>query len=166
MNKNIRGESMKKLNKLFKYNKIGCLIISGLFFGVVIAFFIMVFVVPSLGENNYGNRLDDSSKYKIESNNISDIKDTISSKDGVNEITYHKEGRILNFKIKVDNAVVLDTAKKYAEEIVNKIDKKNLKYYDVQIFLDADESDIYPIIGYRAKGEESSLSWGNVGGNK
>lgn len=157
---------MKKLNNLFKNHKIGCLAICGIFLGVLLTFFIMVFIMPSLGENNYGHRLDDESKYKIEKNTVDDIKSEISSKDGVNKVTYNKEGKILNFTIKVENDVVLDTSKKLAEEIISKIDKNSLKYYDVQIFLDADDSDKYPIIGYRAKGEESSISWGNVGEGK
>lgn len=157
---------MKKINNLFKNHKIGCLAISGLFLGILLTFFIIVFIMPSLGENNYGHRLDDESKYKLEKNVVDDIKSEISSKDGVNKVTYNKEGRILNFTIKVENDVVLDTSKKLAEEIISKIDKKSLKYYDVQIFLDADDSDKYPIIGYRAKGEESSISWGNVGEGK
>lgn len=157
---------MKLLNNLFKGHKIGCLVISGLVLGALLTFFIIVFIMPSLGENNYGHRLDDENKYKIESKVVDEIKDEISSKDGVNKVTYHKEGRVLNFTIKVENDVVLDTSKKLAEEIIGKIGEKNLEYYDVQIFLDADDSDKYPIIGYRAKGKESSISWGNVGEGK
>lgn len=153
---------MEEIKKFVKEHKKGCTI-GGIAFLVLILVFFIFIVFPPLGNNNYGNRLDNESNYKVSNSKIDDIKDTISKEDGVNKITYHKEGRVLNFTIKLEDGIVLDTAKKYAEEITSKLSKKNLKYYDVQVFLDGkDES--YPIIGYHSKGSEE-FSWGNVGDN-
>ena len=152
---------MKGMKEFIHNHKKGCMIGGGLFFGILLVFFIIFFVVPAFGDNNYGPRLDDEDKYKISSSTINDIKDTVGSKDGVTKVTYHKEGRILNFTIKLEDSVKLDTAKTYAKEVTDKISKKNLKYYDVQVFLDSKGED-FPIIGYRAKGNDD-FSWGNAG---
>ena len=154
---------MKKITKFLGKYKLMSIIAGGLLFGIVLVFFIIYFVMPSIGDNNYGERLKDESKYKITSKQIDKIKDTVSELDGVSKITYHKEGRVLNFTIELEDGVVLDTAKNYAGEIISKLSEKNLKYYDVQVFLDS-ENDPYPIIGYYPKGGRS-FSWGNVGGN-
>ena len=135
-------------------------------FGVIILLVILVLalvfmIAPPLKGNNYGHRLDDESKYKVSSSTINDIKSKIGDSDDVKKITYHKEGRVLNFTITLEDGVVLDTAKKHAEEIISKLSEKNLKYYDIQVFLDG-KDDVYPIIGYHSKGS-SGISWGNAG---
>lgn len=152
---------MKGINNFIHNHKKGCMIGGGIFFGLILVFFIIFFIVPAFGSNNYGHRLDDEDQYKISSSNIDEIKDSVNSKEGVNKVTYHKEGRVLNFTIELEDNVALDTAKTYAKEITNKISKKNLKYYDVQIFLNS-KAEAYPIIGYHSKGSKD-LSWGNVG---
>lgn len=154
---------MKKVTKFLGKYKLISIIAGGLLFGVVLVFFIIYFIMPSIGDNNYGDRLKDESKYKISSNKVADIKDEISKLDGVKKVTYHKEGRVLNFTIELEDGVVIDTGKNYAGEIVSKLSEKNLKYYDVQVFLDS-EGEPYPIIGYYPKGG-NAFSWGNVGGN-
>jgi len=96
---------------------------------------------------------------------LNKIKDGIEEKEGVTKVSYHNEGRILNFTIKVDGNTKLDTAKEYAEEVIKGISKKNLKYYDVQVFLDSDENTTdYPTAGYKNKNAKK-LVWGNVGGS-
>ncbi len=152
---------MRGIKKFFHKHKKGCIIGSSLFFGILLILFIIFFVVPAFGDNNYGHRLDDEDKYKVSSSTVDNIKETVGSKDGVLKITYHKEGRILNFTVKLEDNVSLDTAKTYAELVADKLSKKNLKYYDVQIFFDSNGDD-FPIIGYRAK-DNDNFSWGNAG---
>lgn len=130
-----------------------------LFLAIIIGLVFMI--APPISGNNYGHRLDDEAKYKVSSSTIDDIKSKVSEADGVKKITYHKEGRVLNFTITLEDGVVLDTAKKYADEVVNGLEEKNLKYYDVQVFLNSND-DAYPIIGYHAKGSDH-ISFGNVG---
>ena len=148
---------MKKF--LSKYKLIW--IIGGILLFLALIIGLILLIAPPLGENNYGHRLDDESKYKVSSSTINDIKSEISNSDDVIEVAYHKEGRILNFTITLEDGVVLDTAKKHAETIISKLKEKNLKYYDVQIFLDGKDS-VYPIIGYHSKGSDH-ISWGNAG---
>lgn len=154
---------MKQVNKFMSKYKLISIILGGLLFGIILVFFIIYFIMPSIGDNNYGERLKDESKYKITSKQVDKVKDEVSELDGVKKVTYHKEGRVLNFTIELEDGVVIDTAKNYAGEIISRLSEKNLKYYDIQVFLDS-KDDPYPIIGYYPKGG-SSFSWGNVGGN-
>ncbi len=154
---------MKGIKKLINQHKKGCIIGVVVFFCIVIAFFTIFFIIPSFGSNKYGDRLDGIENYKISSSSINEIKDNLTSKEGVTKVTYHQEGKILNFTIKVSGDTKLDTAKEYAKEVLDGISKKNLKYYDIQIFLDSDDNtNDYPIAGYKHKTSDEII-WGNVG---
>lgn len=153
---------MENIKKFVNTHKREC-IIGGIILFILFILMLIFIIAPPIGENNYGNRLEKENKYKISSNTINDIKDTVSKEDGVNKVIYHKEGRILNFTIELDDDIVLDSAKKYADIVIDKLSKKNLKYYDVQVFLNSD-NDKFPTIGYHAKGSDS-YSWGNAGDN-
>ena len=65
---------MKKITKFLGKYKLMSIIAGGLLFGIVLVFFIIYFVMPSIGDNNYGERLKDESKYKITSKQIDKIK--------------------------------------------------------------------------------------------
>jgi len=156
---------MKGIQSFINNHKKGCIIGVSVFFIILILFFTIFFIIPSFGNNNYGNRLDGIENHKVSSSTINKIKDGIEEKEGVTKVSYHNEGRILNFTIKVDGNTKLDTAKEYAEEVIKGISKKNLKYYDVQVFLDSDENTTdYPTAGYKNKNAKK-LVWGNVGGS-
>ncbi|MCI9084341.1 MAG: DNA polymerase epsilon catalytic subunit A [Bacilli bacterium] len=155
---------MKEMKKFINEHKKGCIIAVVALFVLLTAFFTIFFIIPSFGGNNYGHRLGGIENHKITNNVVNDIKDSITSKEGVSKVTYHNEGRILNFTITIDSNTKLEDAKGYAELVIKGISKKNLKYYDVQIFLDAKEdSNIYPIAGYKHKTSDE-IVWGNVGG--
>ncbi len=154
---------MKNIEKFIQTHKKSCIIGLMVFLAIVIIFFTIFFIIPSFGSDNYGHRLDDIDKHKISNSSINEIKENINSKDGVDKVSYHNEGRILNFTIKVKD-VQLDKAKEYANLILEGISKKNLKYYDIQVFLDSDDNTKdYPIAGYKHKSSDT-ISWGNVGG--
>lgn len=156
---------MKGIQNFFNSHKKGCIIGGVIFLLVLFVLFIIFFVAPSFGGNNYGNRLDGIDEHKISSSTIDKIEDGLKEKDGVKSVKYHHEGRILNFTIVVDGNVKLDTAKEYANDVIAGISKKNLKYYDVQVFLDSkDNTNDYPVAGYKHKTSDE-IVWGNVGGS-
>ncbi len=154
---------MKGLQKFVHEHKKGCLIFGGGFLAILIVFFTIFFIVPAFGNNNYGDRLDGIEKHKITSSTVSDIKSDIKEFAGVTSVSYHIEGRILNFTIETDGSVSYDTAKAYVKPILDNISKKNQKYYDIQVFLTSKEDvDGLPNAGYKSK-NSSDFSWGNVG---
>ena len=151
------------MTEFLKEHKKGVIIGICVFIALLIFFFIIYFVMPSFSSNKYGNRLDKEAKYKVVNSKIDEIKDMVKEEDGVTKVTYHKEGRILNFIINFDDGYNLDSAKTIGAKVIESLSDKNKKYYDIQIFLNSD-SEGFPTIGYKAKGD-SELKWGNVGEN-
>ncbi len=153
---------MKKFLKKHKKQ-----VILGVICLIVLLILLMVklFVLPSFNGNKYGDRLKDEKKYKISNETISKIKDKAKDTDGVTSIDYHKEGRILNFTVIVGNDFGVNQAKDFVNGFIGEIGEKNLKYYDVQIFIDSEEkNDQYPIIGYKNKNSDA-IDYGTAGGN-
>lgn len=156
---------MKGIQSFINEHKKGCIIGVCAFFLILIIFFTIFFIIPSFGNNVYGNRLDGIKDHEIQSSTVKKIKNKIKSQEGVTKVSYHQEGKILNFIITVDGNTKLETAREYAEEVIKGISKKNLKYYDIQVFLNSDENTtVYPTAGYKSN-KEDKLIWGNVGGS-
>lgn len=154
---------MEKFIKFIKAHKKGSIIGGIVLIFVILLIILLMFMFPAIGDNNYGDRLDGIEDHKIAKTTISEIKDSITSKDGVDKVSYHNEGRILNFIITLDGSVDLDTAKGYADLVVDGLEKSDLKYYDIQVYLDSkEEKEGFPDVGYRHK-TAKDFSWGNVG---
>lgn len=154
---------MKGIKKFVNSHKKGCIIGVSSFVAIVLIFFTIFFIVPSFGSNNYGDRLDGIEEHQISDSTVDEITENIKKEEGVSDVTYREEGRILNFTITVNKDLSLDKAKSYANLITDSISKKNQKYYDIQVFLNTKEdSDIYPIAGYKHKTADE-FSWGNAG---
>ena len=127
----------------------------------MVSLLIIVFSNLSFGDNNeYGNRLKDIEKYPIADEMITNIKDEISSFDKVESITYNLEGRLVNFIIKIDDALIEEDARNYGGRIIERLTEDIKGYYDVQVLIDSnnEESEIYPIVGYKHK-TSSMLVW-------
>ncbi|MBR3199178.1 MAG: hypothetical protein IKG27_04100 [Bacilli bacterium] len=148
---------MKKYRKQIKLGVL-CLVI------ILFILSIWLFVVPSFNGNKYGDRLRDEKKYKISEKAISSIKDKAKKTDGIVDIEYHKEGRVLNFAITTADDFGINQAKDFANSLLSEIGEESLKYYDIQFFIDSKgENGDYPIIGYKSKNSEG-INYGNVGG--
>lgn len=150
------------MKKFIKTHKNLCAAL-GIFIVIFLIFFIIVFIAPLFKTNKYGDRLDGIDKYKITDSMISDVKTSVKENDNVDKVSYHKEGKILNFVITLSSDVDMEEAKKYANSITDTLSDKIKKYYDIEVFIDTKEdSDVYPIIGYHSKGDEE-FTWSNVG---
>ena len=94
---------------------------------------------------------------------VNDVTDALSDNEGVTDVSYHNEGRILNFIVTISPDLSLDSAKTYANDVTDTLSKKIKNYYDIEVFFTTEEeSDIYPVIGYHHKGAKE-FSWSNVG---
>lgn len=150
------------MKNFLKNNKL--LIVISILIIALLSFIFWLFILPSFEGNKYGGRLKDESKHKISEKTVSKIKSKADENDSVDKIICHKEGRIINFTIYVDSNLGVDQAKDFANGLIGEIEEDSRKYYDIQILIDSkEESDNYPIIGYKSKSEES-VNYGNVGG--
>ena len=145
--------------KFIKNNKIlvTLILIAVIMFSTIL---IIVFSNLSSGNNKYGNRLDGIEKYPITEEVINNIKSEISSLEKVESINYNLEGRLINFVRKVEDDLIVSEAKNYSEKILENFSDDIKSYYDIQILIDSniDESENYPIVGYKHKTSDS-LVW-------
>ena len=153
------------MKKFIKMHKKPVIIGVSVFVLVLILLVVWLFVLPSFNGNKYGDRLKEESKHKISNEVISKIKDMAKDNDSVIKVSYHKEGRVLNFTIIVDSNFGINQAKEFASSVLGEISEDNQKYYDVQFFIDSDDkNDGYPLIGYKSKNSDV-INYGNVGGS-
>lgn len=138
--------------EFIKKNKIlvSLLVIAIVFFAAIM---IIIFSNLSIGNNEYGNRLDNIEKYPISDEVINEIKTDISSYEKVTSVSYNLEGKLANFILTVDDSLEEETAKNYANKILDNLSDDVKNYYDIQVLVDSDneESEVYPIIGYKHK---------------
>lgn len=134
------------------------------FICLVIAIGILIFaisLIPTDSESGkYGNRLDGIENYKIDDAKIEEMKNTLKEQEGVKNISYDLNGRLINIIINAEDTLDLNKAKEYASSISTYIGDNNLTYYDLQIFINSDneESTTYPKIGYKHYTSDS-LTW-------
>ena len=150
------------MKNFIKKHKKAC-IIGGILILLFLIFFIVVFIAPLFSSNKYGDRLDGMEDHKVTDNMVNKVEDALKDNEGVEDVNYHNEGRILNFIVTIDPNLALDTAKTYAEDVTDNLSKKIKEYYDIEVYFNTEEdSDIYPVIGYHHKGAKG-FSWSNVG---
>lgn len=140
------------MKKFFKKNKMKVMLITiaaAILLFVIITLYLLFF---SSKGGKYGNRLDDVKKVEISNKTVTKIKDSLKESDYITEVEYHLEGKLINILVTVNadadrNSVVNDSSK-----ILDSLSDKVKKAYDVQVLVDSkEESENYPIIGYKHK---------------
>ena len=153
------------MKKFFNEHKKQCIIGGIIFLAIFFIIIIWLFIVPVFSNNKYGDRLDGIEDHKISSSTIDEIENTLKENKQVSEVTYHNEGRILNFIITVSNDTKPEDAKALDDVILDKISDDDKGYYDIQILIDTEEeNDNYPIVGYKHKTEDNFV-YGKDGGS-
>ena len=126
--------------EFIKKNKIlvSLLVIAIVFFAAIM---IIIFSNLSIGNNEYGNRLDNIEKYPISDEAINEIKTDISSYEKVTSVSYNLEGKLANFILTVDDSLEEETAKNYANKILENLSDDVKSYYDIQVLVDSDNEE-------------------------
>ncbi len=150
------------MKNFIKKHKKAC-IIGGVLILLFLIFFIVVFIAPLFSNNKYGDRLEGIEEHEVTKSMVNDVTSALEENEGVTDVSYHNEGRILNFIVTINPSVTLDSVKTYANDVTDTLSKKIKNYYDIEVFFITEEdSDIYPVIGYHHKGAKE-FSWSNVG---
>lgn len=142
---------MKMLKKNYKI----------LFFcGIIILFIVLLFLIYiNLFKENDSNRLEDIEKYELTQKEISSIKDTINEIDKIKDIDIYANFKIIKIYINLLEEVDFKLIKEVCNKALENFNEKNLKYYDIEVFIDyKEESEIYPKIGYKHKAN-SKFTW-------
>ena len=153
------------MKKFIKEHKKQCIIGGIIFLVLFFTIIIWLFIVPVFSNNKYGDRLKDIENHEISSSSIDKIENTLKENQQVKDVTYHNEGRILNFIITVSNEMTSDDAKKLCDTISENLSDDDKSYYDIQVLIDTEEeNENYPIAGYKQKTEDK-FEYGREGGN-
>lgn len=134
-----------------------------LFIAIIIFFLVLLlaFLSRKLLNNTenkaiYGDRLKEV-KVKVDEKDLeSKINDAIKEK--ADNVSVRVQGRIVNITIDVNKELNQDQAKEVGDAALKTIKENVLKVYDIQIFLNKDKDDKFPIIGYKNH-SSGAISW-------
>lgn len=105
----------------------------------------------------YGNRLEGKEDVEIAKDLDKQVQELL--KDNVSKVTVRISGRIVNMHITVNGDVSASSAKELAKKTLTLFAEKQLKYYDIQVFMKKDvESTEFPIIGYKHQ-DKQGFTW-------
>lgn len=136
-----------------------------IFLGLVIISIILVVILLSqlIGSNKndeYGDRLNGIEKVEITSDTKNQLEKEIANEELVTKVKYDLKGRLINIVLNVKDEKEIDSVKEVGNKILSYFDEKQLSYYDIQILVSSDneESEKYPIIGYKHKTRDA-INW-------
>lgn len=124
----------------------------------ILIFLIMLIVLiqvknaffPSAGKAEYGNRLDGIKEVEITDSKKNKIIKDLEDDSAIKNVTVRINGKTIETIITVNDDVSVDAAKALADKSIEKLNNKEKKYYDIQVFIQkTGESGEFPIIGYR-----------------
>lgn len=143
---------MKKLKKYYK------IIIAVLIVVVISILSFLIYI--NLFKENDSNRLENIDEHKLTKKEISKAKETFEELEQLKGIKVYTNNKIIKIYITLEEEVKLDEIDKLSKEVIDDFKEKNIKYYDIEIFVECldKESKIYPKIGYKHK-TNSEFKW-------
>lgn len=158
--------------KFIKKHKLALILVIIFLIIVIVGLKLIIEILyPNNGKTTYGDRLDGVENYEISDSVISELKGSLETNEFIESVNYRRQGKILEFEIKVTDETDLVVAKENAAKVLEYFDDNYKKFYDIQIFLisnnmedEKDEegniikSSVYPVIGYKHKNSDS-LIW-------
>ncbi len=105
----------------------------------------------------YGDRLE--GKVAIEKETYETMKQKISENQQVQGVTVEESGRRIDITITVIAEVSQEDAKKLVDNILEPFTESQIGYYDFQVFVKKEETELndFPIIGYKHHNSSSFL---------
>lgn len=143
---------MKKLKKYYKWIILVVVIIT-----IVV---LSALICKNLFNNEVSNRLDGVEDHEITKNEINLVKETLDKIEVIENINISTNYKLIKIFIELKEDVELKDIDEIATESLSGFSEENLKFYDVEIFVEClnEESEIYPKIGYKHK-SNSEFTW-------
>lgn len=142
---------MKK-KKLIKYSII--------FIILVVIFLLLFFIYKNLFAPSNNTRYKDAENYKLTNNEINAVKDKINQVENIEKVNIYTDSKIIKIVVKLNDDADFENIKNVANESILSFDEDNLKYYDLEFFVESSnkDSEVYPQIGYKFK-TNSEFTW-------
>jgi len=155
---------MNKFISFFKKYKKKVIIISIIL--IVLAIFIFVsyqlfkYLTPDTKNSVYGDRCELTEDIKITNDREKMIKETIEATEGMTLSDVDVKCNLIDVVVIVKDDVEVKKVKETANEMLLVFTEEELKYYDIQLWVDSEdeESKTYPIIGTRHKTSNGDAS--------
>lgn len=146
---------MKNFKKFLKKNKKLITIV-----GVLILIIVSIILIYKIFFGSSGSdRYEGINSHKLSKSEIADVKGIINELGEIKNIKVYTKSKIIKIIVNLNSDVEFDAVKNTATKVISKINKKNLEFYDVELFVDAKkDSKVYPRIGYKHKTSEN-FSW-------
>ena len=143
---------MKKIKKYYKWIIVAI--------AILIVSILTVLIYKNLFEQGTSRRLEGIENHELTKKEIKLVKESISELEEVNSVSVSTNYKIIKIFIELNEDIEFDDISELSAEAVNNLSKKNLKFYDIEIFIDSlnEESEIYPRIGYKHK-TNSDFTW-------
>ena len=102
------------------------------------------------------DRYEGIKSHKLSKTEINDVTKVIKGLNNVKSSKVYVDSKIIKIFVKLKDDVEFDAVKDVATKTISKIDKNNLKFYDLEFFVESkDDSKTYPKIGYKHKSSEN-----------
>ena len=143
---------MKKLKKYYKWLILAIVLI--------IVSVLLLLICKNLFNNEVSNRLEGADNHKITKNEIDLVKETLNEIEAIEDVNISTNYKIIKIFIEIKEDIDLKKIDEIATESLSGFSEKNLKFYDVEVFVEClnEESEIYPKIGYKHK-SNSEFTW-------
>jgi len=127
---------------------------------ILVIVILSLFIYKNLFKNNQSNRLEEVENYKLTKAEKNSVKEKLNELESVDNIEIDTNYKIIKIFLTLNKNVEFDHLKNICNESIQKISEKNLSYYDVEIFVDCNDSEnnLYPKIGYKYK-TNSEFVW-------
>ena len=148
---------MKRFIKRYRYT---CILVLIFMLLVILGLKAKSILVPDEGKATYGERLKDLGKHPISNDVYKKIEDEYSKNTNVKKVTYHLQGKTLNYYITVDDKVSVKDAKTIGEKLLEYFSEDQKGYYSIQIYVVKEDEKLnnFPIIGMKHP-DAKEISW-------
>lgn len=154
---------MDKFISFLKKNKKRVIVITVLL--VVLAIFLFAtyklykYLTPDTKDSVYGDRCELTDGIDITAEREKMVKATVESYEGMKLSDVDVKCNLIDIVVIVPDETDVKTVKEMSNELLTVFTEEELKYYDIQLWVDSDakESETYPIIGTRHKTNNGDL---------
>ncbi len=141
-----------------KKNRITIFVMLFFFVIAVLGYKVMEMFFPDERTAIYGDRLD--GKVAVKDETYEAMKQKIKENTQVKDVIVRENGRRIDITVTVVAETSQNDAKKIVDHLLEPFTESQIGYYDFQIFVKKEESELndFPIIGYKHH-NSSSFSW-------
>ena len=130
---------------------------------IIVTILVLLFLIyNTLFASGRDSRNSDMENHKLKNNEINPVESKIKEIEEVKSVDIHtnNNSRIVKIIVILNSDVEFDKIKEIASLSLSGFEEEKLSYYDFEFYVDvdADESEIYPKIGYKFK-SNSEFSW-------